>query len=139
MLLPCLTLTCKIERESYMKNMLLGLGLASISVASYAELPQQLKGRYALNCQMEQAAELSYILGDRTLVRLVEGLATPHVSVEKSLRQVPENYQKLQVQNYGKEQVTFYGFEQQHYAFVESKRLFSFLRPDNKVLLKQCL
>lgn len=122
-----------------MKNMLLGLGLACISVVSYAEVPQQLHGRYALDCQMEKAAELSYIVGDKTLVRLVEGLVTPHVSVPKYLRQVPAAYQKLQVQSYGKDQVSFYAFQQQHYAFVESKRFFSFLRPDNKVLLQQCL
>ena len=71
--------------------------------------------------------------------RLVEGLVTPHVSVPKDLRQVPAAYQKLQVQSYGKDQVSFYAFQQQHYAFVESKRFFSFLRPDNKVLLQQCL
>ena len=122
-----------------MKNMLLGLGLACISVASYANVPQQLHGRYALDCHIDQAAELSYIVGDRTLVRLVEGLATPHVSVDKALCQVPAAYQKLQVQRYAKDQVSFYTFQQQHYAFVESKRFFSFLRPDNKVLLKQCL
>jgi hypothetical protein len=122
-----------------MKNMLLGLGLACFSVASYAELPQQLQGRYALDCQMEKAAELSYIVGDKTLVRLVEGLATPHVSVPKAQRVVPINYQQLSQKQYGKDQVTFYQFEQHNYAFVESKYLLSFLRPDNKVLLKQCL
>lgn len=122
-----------------MKNILLGLGLVSISVLSHAELAPQLTGRYALDCQMEKAAELSYIVGDKTLVRLVEGLATPHVSVPKDLRHVPTNYQKLKVQHYGKDQVTFYQVNQEHYAFIESKRMLSFLRPDNKVLLKQCL
>ena len=122
-----------------MKTMLLGLGLLSMASLSYAQVPQALQGRYALDCQMEKSAELSYIIGNKSFVRLVEGLARPHVSVPKDLRQVPADYQKLTTTSYAKDQVTFYQMNQQNYAFVESKRMLSFLRPDNKVLLKQCL
>ena len=82
---------------------------------------------------------MSYIVGDRTLVRLVEGLATPHVSVPKELRVVLAESQPLAVQQYDKDQVSFYRFSDQNYAYVESKRTLSLLRPDRKVLLKQCL
>lgn len=122
-----------------MKNMLLGLAVLGSSVATWAELPSQLQGRYALDCNVEKSAELSYIIGDRTLVRLVEGLATPHVSVPKELRVVLAESQPLTVQQYDKDQVSFYRFSDQHYAYVESKRTLSLLRPDRKVLLKQCL
>lgn len=122
-----------------MKNMLLALAVLGSSASTWAELPSQLQGRYALDCTVEQAAELSYIIGDRTLVRLVEGLPTPHVSVPKDLRVVPKDYQALMVQQYDKDQVSFYTFSDHNYAYVESKRMLSFLRPDRKVLLKQCL
>lgn len=122
-----------------MKNMLLALAVLGISATSWAQLPNELQGRYALDCSMEHASDLSYIIGDRTLVRLVEGLPTPHVSVPKELRVVPAEYQALHVQQYDKDQVSFYQFANHHYVFVESKRHFSFLRPDRKVLLKQCL
>lgn len=119
---------------------MLGLGLLSTSVYTTAsESIGALKGRYALDCQMEKAANLSYVIGDKALVRLVEGIVTPHVSVPKNLRAVPVNYQKLNMKQYGKDQVTFYTDAGDNYAFVESTRALSFLRPDNKVLLKQCL
>ncbi|WP_158650611.1 hypothetical protein [Acinetobacter indicus] len=132
-----------------MKKLIVGLSSLILSTSLFAstiELDEpeqslgQLKGRYALDCSKNKAHDLSYVIGDKSIFRLISAKQKHALlkSIEKSNAKSFEGYQYLSTAKYQGFTVDFYQKDNQKWAWVRNTSLTNFYGPKTSKLLMQC-
>ncbi|MGE8537891.1 MAG: hypothetical protein ACN6NI_01275 [Acinetobacter sp.] len=100
----------------------------------------ELKGRYAIDCSTQKAHDLSYVMGDKSILRLIS--ARQKHGLLKSIEQKPakpfEDYKYLSTAKYQGFTVDFYQKDDQNWARVKNTSITNFFGPKTSQLLMQC-
>ena len=98
-----------------------------------------LQGRYALDCSKEQAHNLSYVISNTQITRLISAKKKQGVAQELKTKAVKhQDYQYLSTALYQGFKVDFYQKDGKHFAKVKSRSISNFYGPKTKELLQQC-
>ncbi len=119
------------------KAVLMGVGGIVISLNAYAS--SDLNGRYALDCSEAKAHNLSYIVGEKSIIRLIS--ANQKQAELKSEGIVPkeyQDYQYLKTRKYKGYTVDFYQKDLINFARIKSTSLINMFDSKAKDLLVQC-
>ncbi|WP_404798974.1 hypothetical protein [Acinetobacter thermotolerans] len=103
-------------------------------------LLEELQGRYALDCSKNKAHDLSYVIGDKSIFRLISAKRKHALlkSIEKSSTKSFEGYQYLKTAKYQGFTVDFYQKDKQNWARVKNTSIVNFYGPKTSKLLMQC-
>ncbi|WP_104501046.1 hypothetical protein [Acinetobacter indicus] len=132
-----------------MKKFLIGLGSLILSTSLFATTIEkvtpkaslgELEGRYALDCSKNKAHDLSYVVGDKSIFRLISAKQKHALlkSIEKSNAKSFEGYQYLSTAKYQGFTVDFYQKDSQNWARVKNTSIANFYGPKTSKLLMQC-
>lgn len=100
---------------------------------------QGLEGRYALNCSKNKAHDLSYVISNTQITRLIS--AKKKSAAIKSIQADPvteASYEYITTAKYQGFRVDFYQKDGKHFAKVKSRSISNFYGPKTKKLLQQC-
>lgn len=119
---------------------------APLTIANATSTPIELKelgdleGRYALDCSSQKAHNLSYIIADKSIRRLISAKQKHALlrSIEKSNAKSFEGYQYLKTAKYQGFTVDFYQKDNQNWARVKNTSIANFYGPKTPKLLMQC-
>lgn len=132
-----------------MKKLFTGLSSLILSTSLFAgtaelndpkQSLEQLEGRYALDCSKEKAHDLSYVIGEKSIFRLISAKQKHALlkSIEKSNAKSFEGYQYLSTAKYQGFTVDFYQKDKQNWARVKNTSIVNFYGPKTSKLLMQC-
>lgn len=132
-----------------MKKLCIGLGGFVLSASLFADTVAvkdvqkelgTLKGRYALDCSKEKAHDLSYIIGNKSIYRLISAKQKHALlkTIEKSNAKSFDDYQYLNTAKYQGFTVDFYQKDNQNYARVLNTNVSNFFGPKTNKMLIQC-
>ncbi|MFX2256040.1 hypothetical protein V6380_04310, partial [Acinetobacter variabilis] len=134
--------------NSKCQQTLIGLGAMLVSGSVFATIEQtivklslgELKGRYALDCSKEKAHNLSYVIGEKSILRLISAKQKRALlkSIEPKSEKSFDDYQYITTAEYQGATVDFYQKDHQNYARVLNTSLSNSLGPKNKQMLIQC-
>lgn len=126
------------------KILVVGMGAylmlsAQQSYAS-AEPLAEFEGRYALNCSAEKSHNLSYVISDTQITRLVAAKkkTAPITSVLSETRTDQAEYSYNITAKYAGFTVHFYQKNQQNFALVKNTSIANFYGPKTNAMLQQC-
>ena len=128
-----------------MNKFILGLGILVGSTCAVAAPTQSaslasLQGRYALDCEQEKAHNLSYVIADKNITRLIS--AKKKTGLMKSFAPLSYSnqgeYQYLTTARYQGFRVDFYRKGKQNFAQVKNTSISNFFGPKTKHMLVQC-
>ena len=131
-----------------MKKLLIGLGVFVLSTSLFASTIKlnesqqslgQLEGRYALDCSKNKAHDLSYVISNTQITRLIS--AKKKNAAIKSIQADPvteASYGYITTAKYQGFRVDFYQKDGKHFAKVKSRSISNFYGPKTKKLLQQC-
>lgn len=99
-----------------------------------------LSGRYALNCSAEKSHNLSYVISDTQITRLVAAKkkTAPITSVLSETRTDQAEYSYNITAKYAGFTVHFYQKNQQNFALVKNTSIANFYGPKTNAMLQQC-
>ncbi|WP_347474215.1 hypothetical protein ABEF90_06265 [Acinetobacter thermotolerans] len=132
-----------------MKKLFVGLSSLILSTLLFAATTEEvttkasleeLEGRYALNCSKNKAHDLSYIIGDKSIFRLISAKQKHALlkTIEKNNVKSFEGYQYLNTAKYQGFTVDFYQKDKQNWARVKNTSVANFYGPKTTKLLMQC-
>ncbi|WP_347454327.1 MULTISPECIES: hypothetical protein [Acinetobacter] len=132
-----------------MKKLFTGLSSLILSTSLFAgtaelndpkQSLEQLEGRYALDCSKEKAHDLSYVIGEKSIFRLISAKQKHALlkSIEKSNAKSFEGYQYLSTAKYQGFTVDFYQKDKQNWVRVKNTSIANFYGPKTSKLLMQC-
>ncbi|WP_347455733.1 hypothetical protein [Acinetobacter thermotolerans] len=132
-----------------MKKLFIGLSSLILSTSLFAATTEkvtpkasleELEGRYALDCSKNKAHDLSYIVGDKSIFRLISSKQKHALlkSIERQDTKPLNSYQYLQTARYEGFTVDFYQKDNQNWARVKNTSITNFYGPKTSKLLMQC-
>ena len=134
--------------EQTMKKLFVSIALlTSISAFTHANTAVEdsvklgeLQGRYALDCSKQKAHSLSYVIGEKSILRLISAKQKRALlkSIEPKSEKTFEDYQYITTAEYQGTTVDFYQKDHQNYARVLNTSLINPLGPKTKQMLIQC-
>lgn len=101
---------------------------------------QQLKGRYALDCSVQKVHNLSYIVADRSITRMISTQRKQGLFENQEKRSVSnqDGFKYLHSTNYQGFSVDFFTKDNQNWIKVKNKGLVSKFGPKTAAYLMQC-
>lgn len=138
-----------IFEKLFMKKLLIGLGIMVVSISVFATTTEpsivkqssgHLEGRYALDCSKNKAHNLSYVIGDKSILRLISAKSKHALfkSTTQNTVKSSEGYNYLGTNNYQGYRVDFYHKDGQNWAQVKNTSIANFFGPKTSELLMQC-
>ncbi|WP_168406175.1 hypothetical protein [Acinetobacter indicus] len=124
-----------------MKKLVIGLGVLACSsiISANTVTTINLNGRYALDCSKEQAHALSYVVGNKSIIRLLAAKQKHAHFKSEGLKPVEiANYHYVQTRQYQGYRVDFYQQNQKNYIRVKNTGMTNFFGSQTQELLEQC-
>lgn len=119
------------------KAVLMGIGGLLVSLNTYAN--SDLYGRYALDCSKEKAHNLSYVVGEKSIIRLISAKQKhADFKMEQLAPKEYQDYQYLVTRKYDGFKVEFYQKDVKNFAHIKSTSLINIFGPKTQELLVQC-
>ena len=98
-----------------------------------------LQGRYALDCAVNKSHNLSYVISNTQITRLISAKKKQSVAQELKSKAVKhQDFEYLSTALYQGFKVDFYQKDGKHFAKVKSRSISNFYGPKTKELLQQC-